>query len=151
MPFFILWKFVEIINIQNAHTHFFFCEKTHFALIIATCETSKIYKKEFIDPKILNWIIDKKSYRVRDAKEEERMNGKNPFFMPLLTTSLVMLFTLLLLLLFIAFPKLEELTNLLLLLPRICKKKPKFNVFLSYTRAPSNEFYSTSARYDRQI
>jgi len=53
------------------------------------------------------------------------MNGKNPF-VPLLTASLVMLFTLLFYLLLLA-QKSEELTNFLLP-TRICKKK--FNAFL---------------------
>lgn len=139
MPFFISWKFVEIINIQNAHT--LFRRKTQLALIITTCETSKIHKKEFIDPKILNWIIDKKSYRERDAKEEERMNGKKkPVFMP--TSYYFFSYALYIIIIFILYclPKTRRTDQFVIVIASHLQKTPKFNVFLSYTRAPSNEF-----------
>ena len=97
----------EMINIQKTHTLYFFGMQTHLALVIE-CETSKIYEKEFIDPKN---ELDHRQKTYGDAKEGKNEWPKNPFLCLLLTTSLVMLFTLLFL--FIIARKNEELTNLL--------------------------------------
>lgn len=95
----------------------------------------------------MNWIIGR-IYKIyicyKNSMRKERMNGENPF-VPLLITSLVMLFTLLFL--YLLLPEKEELANLLL--PCFLAKYRNISYFTF--RAPSNESFCTSERYDRQI